>query len=340
MSLNKFRVNIFRALWGVIKQADGPLTIKEAIPTIAKMGYTGVEVPIKFVMDYGKKDFVSLLNDNNLRIIPMVFTSGPVAPNANGDHPTHPKTGRSAKQHFDVWKAQIEESLSIGSSVLKINSHTGNDYFRMNEVEELFSRCLEYEKSVSTPIMHETHRKRILHSPWHTREILPKFPQMKIVADLSHFICVAETDTKDVELTTMIQSMSPQVYHIHSRIGYDHGPQVTDPRANEWIPYTEGHESWWDHILQYQMKNQNFLKHNVPFTFTPEHGPPNYQVALPYTRQPIASIWDINTWITERLQQRYKHLIESNEKNEKQEKNTIIDSKKTKSKSNTKIQHS
>ncbi len=30
----------------------------------------------------------------------------------------------------------------------------------------------------------------------------------------------------------------------------------------------------------------------------PEHGPPNYQIALPYTRQPVASIWEINSWMS------------------------------------------
>jgi len=293
------------------------LSMREAIPTIAKMGYTGVEVPIKLVMDFGKKDFINLLAENNLKFIPMVFTSGPVAPGYESAHPSHPRPGRSVQEHFDVWKAQIEESLSVGPAVMKINCHSGNDFMRMNEVEQLFTKMLEYEKSIKIPIMHETHRKRILHSPWHTREILPKFPQMKMVADLSHFICVAETDTKDPDLTTMIQGMAPQVHHIHARIGYDHGPQVPDPRAPEWIPYTEGHEAWWDFIVKTQMKNPDFLKSDVPFTFTPEHGPPNYQVSLPYTRQPIASIWDVNTWLAERLKQRYKHLmVESSEKRE------------------------
>ena len=34
----------------------------------------------------------------------------------------------------------------------------------------------------------------------------------------------------------------------------------------------------------------------------PEHGPPNYQQTVPYTRQPLASIWEINHWIALRQQ--------------------------------------
>ena len=38
----------------------------------------------------------------------------------------------------------------------------------------------------------------------------------------------------DEVLTSVIEQIAPQVHHIHGRIGYDHGPQVNDPRAPEW----------------------------------------------------------------------------------------------------------
>jgi hypothetical protein len=37
-------------------------------------------------------------------------------------------------------------------------------------------------------------------------------------------------------------------------------------------------------------------------SLAPEHGPPNYQQTVPYTRQPLASIWEINHWIALRQQ--------------------------------------
>lgn len=60
-------------------------------------------------------------------------------------------------------------------------------------------------------VYHETHRKRFLHSPWVTRDFLPKFPNLKLVADLSHWVCVAETDTADEELNKVIKQIAPQV---------------------------------------------------------------------------------------------------------------------------------
>ena len=81
---------------------------------------------------------------------------------------------------------------------------------------------------------------------------------MKMVADLSHWVCVAETDPSDPDLTAVIERFAGQMLHTHcrsrqsfititdtldnvplSRVGYDHGPQVPDPRAADWLPYME-----------------------------------------------------------------------------------------------------
>ena len=49
------------------------------------------------------------------------------------------------------------------------------------------------------------------------------------MADLSHWINVAETDTTDPDLTQVIEDLANQTYHVHCRVGYDHGPQVFFP---------------------------------------------------------------------------------------------------------------
>jgi len=153
-------------------------------------------------------------------------------------------------------------------------------------------------------VCHETHRKRFLHSPWVARDFLPKFPKMKLVADLSHWINIAETNTEDPYLIKAIEGIAPMVYHIHGRVGYDHGPQVSDPRAPEWIPYTEGHERWWTTIWKAQKARGQKIT-----TLTPEHGPPNYQQTCPYSRMPLADIWEVNHWIALRQQKRFGELF-------------------------------
>ena len=134
------------------------------------------------------------------------------------------------------------------------------------------------------------------------------------------------------------------MYHIHARVGYDHGPQVADPRAPEWLPYTEGHEAWWEEIWK-----QQAARGQAVTTVTPEHGPPNYQVpchvrrpfylrgpvplspppplrpaargvlgrssheqqTVPGTKEPLADIWDVNHFIAKRQARNFERMFGS-----------------------------
>jgi len=43
-------------------------------------------------------------------------------------------------------------------------------------------------------------------------------------------------------------------------------------------------------------------------TITPEFGPAPYMPALPYTKMPVASQWDINVYMMNLLKERYKDI--------------------------------
>ena len=51
--------------------------------------------------------------------------------------------------------------------------------------------------------------------------------------------------------------------------------QVPDPREKNWLPYTEGHERWWDAIWKAAEE-----RGDKEVTVTTEFGPPNYQVTF------------------------------------------------------------
>jgi hypothetical protein len=51
-----------------------------------------------------------------------------------------------------------------------------------------------------------------------------------------------------------------------------------------------------------------FVFPKISTTLTPEHGPFPYQHVLPHSNQPIADIFEINTWIGERQQANYKRV--------------------------------
>ncbi len=52
----------------------------------------------------------------------------------------------------------------------------------------------------------------------------------------------------------------------------------------------EAHEGWRVELL----------------TFTPEFAPPDYMHTLPYTGAPVADLWDICLWMTERFLEQFE----------------------------------
>jgi len=310
----------YRTMWGVIDDTDGGLarspfrTFEQAIPEIARLGYDGIEIPLKLILFIGKDKFKAVLQEHGLKCTIMVFTDNVVVPGAGvlwgGPYegftaPSEP--GESDKEslvstHLKVFKEQVEAAQEFNPTL--VVSHSLKDSFTFRMAEQFFTEALRWEEEKGYFVCHETHRKRFLHSPWVAREFVPKFPQMKLTADLSHWINVAETNTTDPDLTQVIEDLAPQFYHVHCRVGYDHGPQVPDPRAPEWLPYMEGHERWWDAIWKAQAARGQSVT-----TMIGEHGPPTYQQTLPYSKEPVAHIWDVNHWVQLRRQARFSELF-------------------------------
>jgi len=298
------KLKAFRSLWGGLShyQADGIYSFESLIKMTKQSKYNGIECPLTWALDIGKKRFLSELKEKNLEYIGMCFTDGPVTPGNAGytNFSTINKCYSPVSKHIDVFKEQIEELLTLNP--IKINCHAGNDYWTFNQADDFFKNALKWIEQFETEIMFEGHRKRFLYSPWIARDFIPSYgAEFKFVADHSHYINVAETNAQDQVLTDVIKMLSHKTSHIHCRVGFDHGPQVNDPQAPEWDSYVKGHEHWWDLIWNSQLERGFDLT-----TITTEHGPPNYQPALPYTKQPLADWWTVNSYIGDRQIQRFK----------------------------------
>ena len=263
---------------------------------------------MKFACAYGKRAWDTLLKSHDMQCTYQIFSDGPVAPGAPGfcgpALDGHPAPGATVAEHLAVFEDQVKHAYDVGDSTYVVNSHSGNDFWTTAEADDYFGAALDFQRREGLRVLHEGHRKRFLHSPWVARDFLPRHPDLEFVADFSHWINVAETDTDDPALNAVIADVAaPVTAHVHCRVGYDHGPQVSDPRAPEWRPYVEGHERWWD-----QCWAAMAARGDAVATITPEHGPPNYQQTLPYSRAPLADIWDVNHWIALRQQARFAEL--------------------------------
>lgn len=220
------------------------------------------------------------------------------------------------ERHLACFKEQVTACYKLfgdrreGGLLTLVIGHDLRDNVPWAMAASYFRDVLAWEQETGVIVAHETHRKRFLHSPWTIRDFFLKYPdirsQIKLCADYSHLSCVAEVDTADPVLNKTLDFLIPNVIHTQCRVGYDHGPQVVDPRAPEWIRYMEGFEGWWDKIWMNQ--SERGCEYT---TMIAEHGAPTYQACMPGTQEPLADIWDVNHWVQLRRQKRFEQIFGS-----------------------------
>lgn len=183
-------------------------------------------------------------------------------------------------------------------SPVLINSHTGRDWFTLEQNLELLDIAQNFSDKTGIKVAHETHRGRMGYSPQTTAELMQRNKHYQITADLSHWTCVTESLLQN--FGNVLDIALPRTLHIHARIGYENGPQVPDPRAPEWAYVQEAFLCWWDRIVEY---NRN--EGHETLTFTTEFGPPPYMLTVPFSNTPVASQFEINCYMKDLLRARY-----------------------------------
>jgi hypothetical protein len=180
-----------------------------------------------------------------------------------------------------------------------INSHTGKDYFEFEENVKIIAAAEHLSEQAGIPIWHEIHRGRF---SFHLKSLLNYFnvfPNLQLIADLSHFCVVSESDLSDQkELLTQIY---PHVSHIHARIGFEQSPQVNHPFAPEWKQHLDRYITWWTEIIEQQSKQGK-----SHLTITPEFGPFPYMPQAPFSQVSTANQQEINVQMKDYLQQHWK----------------------------------
>jgi sugar phosphate isomerase/epimerase len=202
---------------------------------------------------------------------------------------------------FDEHYLELEMRLRLlaAAKPLFINTQTGKDYYTFEENKQLIDLAKTITQETGIPIVHETHRGKFSFAAHITKTYLQNIDDLKITLDISHWFNTAETYLHDqVEAVELAISRTE---HIHSRVGFIEGPQITDPRAPEWNEVLQRHLECWDKVIKLQQENnRNF------FTITSEFGAPPYMPLLPYTKQPIVDQWEVNVYMMNLLRERYK----------------------------------
>lgn len=201
--------------------------------------------------------------------------------------------------NFDDYLIAYRKELEHAARLkpILINCHTGKDHFYYDKNEKLIAAAEAISQLTGVPIVHETHRGRFPFAAHVTQEYLERLPALQLALDISHWCVVHESLLEDQ--SEAVSQALHRASHIHARVGHTQGPQVNDPRAPEWQASLLQHLIWWDAVVAHRRAQQ------LPITITTEFGPPNYLPTLPYTQQPLANQWELNTYMLDLLGARY-----------------------------------
>lgn len=200
----------------------------------------------------------------------------------------------SVQEYLSGAKKNLEELAALQPDF--INSHTGADYFSFDDNCRAIEMLSNAAVKTGVKVYHETHRGRF---SFHAPTLIPyleKFPELELVGDLSHFCTVSESMLEGQE--DILKQIFPRVAHVHARIGFEQGPQVNDPAADEWKQHEDCFIGWWKEIAA---SRRAMGKRSL--SFTTEFGPPPYLPLEPRSGRPLSNQWENNLYMLGRLKE-------------------------------------
>lgn len=262
----------FRAMWGMEQPS-----LEANLRQISAAGFDGVEMGAP-ADAADRRALRALLDELGLALVVQQWT--------RGDTPA---------EHADSFETQYRAAADLAP--LLVNSQSGRDTYTLADNLLVIDRGQQLEAELGVPVTHEVHRGRLTFCTATTLALLDARPEVRLTADFSHWCCVHESLLADQDAA--VQRAIEHAYHIHARVGYAEGPQVNDPRAPEWAAAVDAHVAWWQRIVDHQR-----ALGREQMTICPEFGPPGYMPTLPFTRQPVTSLWEVNLAMRDLLRER------------------------------------
>jgi sugar phosphate isomerase/epimerase len=262
-------IQFFCPRWG-----SEAIAWEQWLPQVKAAGYDGIEWAIdRNVTRRGIEQVLALGEQHQLRFIAQHYDT--IVP----DFDTH-------VLYYADWLHKV-----AGLPFVRINSQTGLDYYSFAQNRTLIDLAAEFG------VIHETHRGKFSFAAHIAQQYLQRMPNLRLTLDVSHWVNVSESLLE--KQSSAMRLAIERIDHVHARVGYPEGPQVSDPRAEVWATALDAHLHWWDAVVALKRSQHQDL------SITPEFGPFPYLVHHPKSGEPIASQWDINVWMMEMLRKRY-----------------------------------
>ncbi|WP_345990563.1 TIM barrel protein [Sulfurimonas sp. HSL1-2] len=267
------KLQLYKTMWGF--EGDFETACAEA----SAAGFAGIEGPAPESSSqraYWKK----CLEQYNLHYIAEAVTGGGYVPQRD----------LGVEGHLDDLNAILSRSAELSPRF--VTCIGGLDAWSEAESLRFFTEGMKLAERYGVQISFETHRSRSLFNPWVTRRIVEALPEIALTLDISHWcvVCERQMDSEPEAINAIV----PNVMHIHARVGYDQGPQVPHPAAPEYAYALKAHQGVWEQVWDSQRRRGFGFT-----TMTPEFGPDGYLHTLPFTKAPVADLWEINQWMGE-----------------------------------------
>lgn len=257
----------------------GHLPLETALQQIKAAGYHGIELAID-PNKAGYEQAATLCDQYGLLLL--------------AQHPYAKGTTPAAL--LEDYTTKLEKILQL--QPLLVNCHTGKDYYSVAQNLPFLQAAAGLSQQYGIPVAHEIHRGRFSFCTTATAQYLEAFPSLLLTADFSHWCVVSESLLE--EQSAFMDQVIPHCIHLHARVGYEQGPQVSHPAASEFQSALQAHMQWWKQLVQHHRQQGK-----TSITITCEFGPTPYLPAIPFTRAPVAIQWELNlfmkNYLTENL---------------------------------------
>ncbi|KAJ3187576.1 hypothetical protein HK101_009355 [Irineochytrium annulatum] len=167
----------YRTTWGV--QSESWETL---FPYLKEQGFSGIEASLLDIGFPNADRFLNLLKKHDLSWICGAYS--------NWDNYAGVPRRKPVSEHVEQLRGQLKGALALDPKPVRINCHSGSDDFSEDEAREYFTAAVAMEKELGggVPICHETHRGRILYSPYVALRVVKEFPSMKFTLDVGSLI--------------------------------------------------------------------------------------------------------------------------------------------------------
>ncbi len=244
---------VLQSLWAMERrQTDGmERSLEENVAMIVAAGYHGVST------DWRDRA-------RSKRIAALLKPHGMVA------------EGQCFPQTVDDLKPVLEIATETGLHHLDIQPDVRPR--TMGECVPLIEGWMRLAEEVDFPVYIETHRDRMTTDLYFVLDLIERFPEMRLLADLSHFLVGREfAEPVSDENHAYIHRVLDRSWALHGRVASREQVQIeiSFPHHRKWLDLFLG---WWDYGIRSWKRRAG---PNEELSFVCELGPQPYAIAGP-----------------------------------------------------------